>query len=509
VLAALGQGLYEREEVVRLALLSALAGESIFLLGVPGVGKSLIARRLKLAFKEGKSFEYLMTKFSTPDEVFGPISIKKLREDDAYERLTENYMPDAHIVFLDEIWKSSSAIQNALLTIINERVFRNGDREEKVAIKAIITASNELPPKGESFGPIWDRLLLRYELRGIQNDAKFLEMITDTEDVYEIDLPQELAISATEMENWSKEIDAVKIPETVLHTIQVIRAKLEDYNGLPENAKNPILIHDRRWKKIIRLVRASAFFNDRKVVDLMDCFLMVHCLWSQRDQIPVVQEMVAETIRKHGYSLAVDLQMLRRELSEFQADVKEEIEVVHRTAEPILRPYDSDYYKLVKDMETFEGQYVRIVDFNKLSIGSSEVVNFYDQDFKLVNRLKAAKGEGSFELLVYHNSTEQRYQMLTHEKESVKVLYKRPHSLVQKHWEKRYTDLLAYITEQELRLSAEFPDELHGLAENLFIQQDLAQLVRANLDEVIQSLRDVKLALEKVHHSYSSLPQEA
>ncbi|NQX90580.1 MAG: AAA family ATPase [Flavobacteriales bacterium] len=330
LLEQLCKGLYEREESMALGLLAAVAGESMFLLGPPGVGKSLIARRLKFAFKEGKSFEYLMTKFSTPDEVFGPISIQKLKEQDKYERLTENYLPDAQVVFLDEIWKSSSAIQNALLTVVNEKVYRNGEQEVPVALHALITASNELPAGNDGFGPLWDRLLVRYQMEGIKDTNKFFDMITKTENLYDDPVDEELKISNVQLEQWQKEIDDILVPEELLHSLQMVRQKLDKWNA--EETHVPVLVHDRRWKKIVRLMRTSAFLNGRSQVDLMDAFLMFHCLWSTPDQQLKLREIIATTIRNHGFSIALPISDFQKFLAVCKRNMQIASRLLHKNS---------------------------------------------------------------------------------------------------------------------------------------------------------------------------------
>ena len=243
LISHLCKGLYEREEAIKLALLSALAGESIFLLGPPGVGKSLVARRLKYAFADGKSFEYLMTRYSTPEEVFGPISIQKLKNEDLYERKTESYLPGAHVVFLDEIWKSGSAIQNALLTLLNEKIYKNGEQEIKVNLHALIAASNETPNPGEGTAPLYDRFLIRYPMRNIRSASLFKRMISQTEDVYQDPVPVEDKLTLQDLENLQRTAKAVRIPDEVLHVVQFIKQEMDTWVEKDEQSEADIFVY--------------------------------------------------------------------------------------------------------------------------------------------------------------------------------------------------------------------------------------------------------------------------
>jgi MoxR-like ATPase len=504
----LSKGLYEREEAIRLSLLSAIAGESIFLLGPPGVGKSLIARRLKYAFRDGTSFEYLMSKFSTPDEIFGPVSIKKLKEEDKYERKTDKYLPGANIVFLDEIWKAGPSIQNALLTILNEKIYRNGDQDLRVNIRGIITASNELPPKTENLAPIWDRFLIRLELGGIRQFRNFVDMIVSKEEVYEDPVPQSLKFTADELDEWDAAINEVEVPEEVLNVIQLVKLKIEEHNAKSNQAGNQIPVFDRRWKKIVRLLRTSAFLNGRQTVDLMDAFLMVHCLWSRPEQLELLQEIVAGVIRKHGYALSVNLKMVRKELEAFEQEVEAEIQVKHRISEEHPLLVRDEYYQLEQEADQFEGVLIPAKQFRTLTLQEHTVVNFFDEDLNLRNRLKAKRSPKEHTIIVSHNSIDYTLPLKTKKVERVEVIYKKPHPLVEKHWEERYEQLHKFMRQQQERLDRDAPKELKGLDENLFVDAAQSEVVRSNQQEVLDALEQFQLQLDKLRFSYQSVEGE-
>ena len=151
-----------------MALLAAISGENILFIGPPGTGKSVLSRRITNVFSNVDYFEYLLTKFTTPEELFGPISIKEL-ENDKFHRNIEGYLTDSEIVFLDEVFKANSAILNSLLTIMNERIYHNGYQKENIRTKIVIGASNELPREEYELDALYDRFLFREKINYIEN----------------------------------------------------------------------------------------------------------------------------------------------------------------------------------------------------------------------------------------------------------------------------------------------------------------------------------------------------
>ena len=296
LLQQMNSNVYEKETEIGLSLLAALAGESILLLGPPGVAKSMVARRLKYAFVNAKAFEYLMSRFSTPDEIFGPVSINKLKDADIYERITDGYLPTADVVFLDEIWKSGPAIQNSLLTVINEKIYRNGKNEEHLPLKLLVAASNELPTKGEGLEALWDRFLIRIVSTCIEQENTFYQMLLDESTPYNQEINPDLQISEAEYQEWQRNILQLDCDKQVLASISFIRKGLNAISLPDTNLKRQVYVSDRRWKKILHLMKASAFAHDQNSVTLNDLFIIHHCLWNEADEREEIRKLVLQSL---------------------------------------------------------------------------------------------------------------------------------------------------------------------------------------------------------------------
>lgn len=284
----LNEGLIERKDVIKVVLLAVLAGENAVLIGPPGTAKSLIARRIarSLAYEtslDSDYFEYLLTKFSTPEEIFGPLSISELKAD-RFRRNTQGYLPTVRIAFLDEIFKANSSILNALLTILNERLYHNGAERQVVQLISIIAASNELPADQEELAALYDRFLVRV-LVDYVSEINLPNLFEDTEEP--ILYPSE-RLTANDLEVIRQSAAEVTVPVQVAKIVQQVWSAHREI--FKEDRRESL--SDRRLKKIIRLLRVSAATNGRCEVDCSDVFLIKDCLWNHPDNMQQVRDLV-------------------------------------------------------------------------------------------------------------------------------------------------------------------------------------------------------------------------
>jgi len=288
-------GLIERETEVRLALLAALSGEHMLLIGPPGTAKSELARRLHKAFDGPAYFERLLTRFTVPEEVLGPLSIQAL-EEDRYERKTEGYLPNASIAFIDEIFKANSAILNALLTLLNERLFDQGSQRIPVPLVCVIGASNELP-EDDGLDALYDRFLIRCHVT--PGSESGFEQLVDLGPPSSVEVPAGLRLDQTSLREIRQAAESVALGEEARSIITELRGWLNEQQ---------IVVSDRRWRQIIKILRVSAATNGRAEVSEWDCWLLQHCTWSKPEDREAVFDCYRRRLGAISTSTPAELQ---------------------------------------------------------------------------------------------------------------------------------------------------------------------------------------------------------
>ncbi len=268
---------FERANVIDGVLTAIVAGEHVLLLGPPGTAKSALANVLCGAIDDARFFQWLVTKFSTPEELFGPMSLKGL-EQDCFRRNTAGKLPEAHIAFIDEVFKANSSILNSLLTLINERLFHNDGAPMVCPLVTMFGASNELPESTE-LEALFDRFLLRYWIPYIGDRTNLKSMLVAAEPAISVKLNLATINAARQ------EAETVILSDAMIETMIDVKVATE---------RDGVKASDRRWRRAMKALRAFAYVcGDTEVTE--DHFdLLPDMLWREPSERAALVQAVGK-----------------------------------------------------------------------------------------------------------------------------------------------------------------------------------------------------------------------
>lgn len=303
-----------KNDVVDLLGICLLARENAFLYGPPGTAKSAIVRTLARTVKDGKNFEYLLTRFTEPNEIFGPFDIRKLKEGELLTN-TEGMMPEAAMVFLDEIFNANSAILNSLLMALNEKMFKRGKESKRLPALMFVGASNVLP-EDEALNALFDRFLIRVMVENVQPDllhqvllaGRKLEQSADRE------IPGITSDEVRQLQDRCRAVDLNPVYEVYLNTIISLR-------------NTGIAISDRRAVKLQNLIAASALICGRTAATKSDLWILKH-IWDTEEQIEILEGIINRVIESDDHPQAHPQAMQHKapDPEELMKDVKALVE---------------------------------------------------------------------------------------------------------------------------------------------------------------------------------------
>ncbi|MFD4902180.1 AAA family ATPase [Streptomyces silvae] len=298
---------YERDDVIRTLTVAMLAGQHALLLGPPGTAKSELARELTGRIESANYWEILLSKFTAPTRMFGPIDVGALSRGE-YRQIFDGRATTAHIAFIDEIFKCSTAALNETLGLLNERIYHpeNGGEPIHCPLISAITASNELPT-GDDSAAIYDRLLVRLEVGYLADPSHFAGLVRSA-----VAAPAVTARTTVQLSELQQAVTdavpAVGVPDAIVDAVCTLRAALR---------RKELIASDRRWRQSVRLLQASAFLDGRDAVDRNDLSVLTHVLWDSPAERPTVEREVLHLVNpdaKEALDLADAIEELEAEL---------------------------------------------------------------------------------------------------------------------------------------------------------------------------------------------------
>ena len=365
VLEPIKRRLVGKDEIVEIMGVSLIAGENAFLLGPPGTGKSALVQELAARLR-GRSFDYLLTRFTEPSELFGPFDLRRLREGDLVTN-TEGMLPEADFVFLDELLNANSAVLNSLLMALNERVFRRGRETSKLPMLLAIGASNRLP-EDEALAALFDRFLLRVHCGNVETNR--LGEVLDTGWLRE----------STEIPEPTLSIEDARLLQSAIQIID-LSASRKAYIALIGRLRDAGMpISDRRAVRLQRVLAASAVVCGRASTIVSDLWVLRY-IWDNPAQMEMLNAHVESVIKEFSDTTS-DSSNAEHPLSRPEQGPEPELlaQALELIASDLFKPSAADSLALlaariewVKNTDSREHLRGRVAEIRKsLSLGSGE-----------------------------------------------------------------------------------------------------------------------------------------
>ena len=298
----------ERDSLVRLMLLAVVTGTNLLMLGPPGTAKSKITHELCKRVENANYFQWMLNKTSDPSEILGPFSIKEM-ENDKFMRITTGKLPEAHIAFLDEVFKSNAPTLNALLTIMNEHIFYNDGKAMDIPLISMFGASNE-PPEDESLDALHDRFIFRMNLQYVREAGNKKRMHNNyiEQRAGLLGMANKTTVTLAELKALQDATLTVKVSKDIVN--QFIRL----INDLEKEA---IYVSDRRQNECFKILQGSAVLRGSNFVGLDDFKSLIYVLWNKEEEIPKIESIILKMVNPYDEKLVA----IKKDFNELKTDI--------------------------------------------------------------------------------------------------------------------------------------------------------------------------------------------